>query len=289
MKTRNAEMIMAAIVIARSTSFIASKTALGNLAPLNLLGVRFLTAFVLLILINLKRIRQIDSRSIRDGFIIGALYTGCMVAEMYGLKFSESAKVAFLENTAIVFVPIVEVFLRRKLPNSLSGFCSFLAIVGVGFLTLKNGISGLNIGDFFSLLAAAMYTAAIITTDRLSKDIKESSAILVGVIQVGTMGILSMSLSLLFESPVFPQSGMEWITVLWLAIVCTGFGFSLQPLAQKFISSERASTISALNPLGAGILGAVVFKEEMGVSSLIGATLVMTGILLQSKQKDRTE
>lgn len=281
MKTRNAEFLMAAVVLARSTSFIMSKSGLESMQPMNLLGIRFLLALVLLLIIFRKRVVKISRKTLRNGIIIGAIYTAVMASEMMGLKFTDSSKVAFLENTAIVFVPIFEVFLKRRLPDKLSGVCSLMAIVGVGFLTLTNGISGFGKGDGFSLLAALLYTCGIIVTDRLAKN---DDALLIGIVQVGTMGMLSMVMSIIFEAPILPQSGFDWMLLLWLAIVCTGFGFTLQPLAQKYISSERSSTITALNPLGAGVLGVIFFNEKIGLGGVCGALLVMAGVLLQSKK-----
>ena len=37
-----------------------------------------------------------------------------------------------------------------------------------------------------------------------------------------------------FERPVeIPGSGRDWAIILALAVVCTGFGFTLQPVAQR--------------------------------------------------------
>lgn len=284
MKRRNAEFLMAAVVLARSTSFIMSKTSLDSLEPMNLLGVRFIIAFILLLTIFRKKIVGIKSRTIRNGIIIGVIYTAVMASEMMGLKYADSSKVAFLENSAIVFVPFAEIFIRRKLPGRLSFLCTFMALAGVGFLTLTEGFSELGRGEAYSLLAALLYTAAIIVTDRLSKN---DDGLMLGIVQVGTMGVVSMTASFLTETPVLPQTGSDWLMIMWLAVVCTGFGFTLQPLAQKYITSQRSSTITALNPLGAGVLGALTFHENLGLKGCIGALLVLAGVLLQSKGEEK--
>lgn len=56
-------------------------------------------------------------------------------------------------------------------------------------------------------------------------------------------------------------------------------GFTLQPVAQSRIPVETAGIMYALNPLTAGVLGWIVLDESMGISGIIGAVLILAGIL----------
>ena len=59
MSERKAEVLMASVIIARSTSFVFNKLGLGTMSAFNLLAVRFLLAFVLLAaLFGKKVVRQ---------------------------------------------------------------------------------------------------------------------------------------------------------------------------------------------------------------------------------------
>jgi drug/metabolite transporter (DMT)-like permease len=62
--------------------------------------------------------------------------------------------------------------------------------------------------------------------------------------------------------------------------VCSGFGFTLQPVAQAGTTAERAGMFCALNPLVACVLGVVFLHEHIGAQGLVGAALILTGILL---------
>ena len=48
MSVRRAEVLLAAVIIARSTSFVFNKIGLGTMSAFNMPAVRFLLAFVLL-------------------------------------------------------------------------------------------------------------------------------------------------------------------------------------------------------------------------------------------------
>lgn len=84
--------------------------------------------------------------------------------------------------------------------------------------------------------AALLYAAAIIATDRFSH---HDDPLTVGIVQVGMLGVLA------------------------LAIVCTGFGFTLQPVAQSHTSAERAGLFCALSPACATLFGAVLLHEKI--------------------------
>ena len=127
------------------------------------------------------------------------------------------------------------------------------------------------------MVAALLYAAAIIITDRISK---KYDPLTLGILYVGFMGLLGLAASFIFETPHLPQSGSEWIMLLALAVLCTAFGFTIQPVAQKPLSSESAGIICALNPLSTAVLGWILMGDALGVSGVIGAILILAGIIL---------
>ena len=90
------------------------------------------------------------------------------------------------------------------------------------------------------------------------------------MVQVGFLGALALIASFLFETPHLPGSGTEWLVVLALALVCSGFGFTLQPVAQSGTTADHAALFCALNPFVAAALGAVCFHEHFGIAGLLG-------------------
>ena len=56
MSEKRAELLLACVIIARSTSFVFNKLGLGTMTAFNLLAVRFLLAFALLALVQYFRL-----------------------------------------------------------------------------------------------------------------------------------------------------------------------------------------------------------------------------------------
>ena len=131
--------------------------------------------------------------------------------------------------------------------------------------------------------AAFFYAFAILLTDRFSH---EDDPLVLGVLQVGFIGLFSLAASLVLESPQLPTESGTWGAIAVLAVICTGFGFTLQPVAQKGTTAERAGLFCALNPLTATVLGVVFVHENFGLQSILGGVLVLSGIFL-SKLADR--
>lgn len=217
MKTRTmtrtqAELLLAAVIIARSTSYVLTKVGLQDMGKFTLLAVRFLLAFAFLAALFWRRLLQIDRRTLLSGLAMGGIY--------------------------------------------------FCVTPGVGYCILE----------------AFLYSAAILVTDRLTH--AGADPLLSGVVQVGFLGALALIASFLFETPHLPGSGTEWLVVLALALVCSGFGFTLQPVAQSGTTADHAALFCALNPFVAAALGAVCFHEHFGIAGLLGGALILAGIVV---------
>ena len=250
MKTRTmtrtqAELLLAAVIIARSASYVLTKVGLQDMGKFTLLAVRFLLAFAFLAALFRRRLLQIDRRTLLSGLAMGGIYFCVMTAELTALKTVETSTVSFVTNTAVVIVPLIQAALSRRWPERRVLFGALACLLGVALLTLRGGLT-LTPGVGYCILEAFLYSAAILVTDRLTH--AGADPLLSGVVQVGFLGALALIASFLFETPHLPGSGTEWLVVLALALVCSGFGFTLQPVAQSGTTADHAALFCALNP-----------------------------------------
>lgn len=280
MSEKTAKILLAAVILARSTSFVLSKIGLDSLDVFNLLGIRFLIAFAIMYFWFHTRLHNSHKSNIVSGVIIGTAYFIVMGLEVFSLKTCDSSTTAFLEHTAIVMVPLFEAVINKRLPLMKNIISMLLAITGVALMTLTGSSLSLTFGKSLAFAAAITYTAVIIITDRLTKG---ADALVIGIVQLGTMGALSTASSLLFENPVLPQTMELWLAILYLACVCSCFGFTLQTLAQKYTTAETASLYCAIGPLGAGFFGWFFLGEALSTYALLGAALILVSIIIAQK------
>lgn len=274
-----AMILMASVMVARGSSFIFSKWLMDDLAPVNILAVRFCIAFIILSIIFNKKMRQINKSTLIKGFVLGALYTVDMIVEMYGLRLVDAGTCSFIENSAILIVPLYVSLMTLKLPKAKTMLCAAIAVVGIGFLTVSGGMY-FNIGIIYVIIAALIFGVCIIVTDKVTES---DDPITIGILQVGFMGALSVVYTFIFEKPVWPQNSIQWSMILMLALVCSCFGFTFQPLAQKYISAETAGVFTAVNPLTTCALGIILREESFDVFKIVGGVLIVFAVLLSVK------
>lgn len=285
MSEKRAELLLASVIIARSTSFVFNKLGLGTMSAFNLLAVRFLLAFLLLMLLFRKKLRGVSRRTVGRGALLGGLFFVVMSCEMFALRTVDSGTVSLLENMAILFVPLLESAITRTAPRPATLVSAAVALVGVALLTSSGGAFRIGLGECIALTAAVIYASAIITTDRCTHHGEDGFVL--GILQVGFLGTYALVASLLFEAPRLPQTTSEWGIILALAIVCTGFGYTLQPVAQSHTSAQRAGLLCALSPAFATVFGAVLLHERITPTGALGILLILGSILLPHFIKGR--
>ena len=286
MSKGKAKLLLIFVFVARGTSFIFSKTLMQSMSPTSVLAVRFVLAFLILAAVFSKKLLQCSKSSLLGGVILGALYTVCMMFEMYGLRLIDSGVASLIENMAIVLVPVYVAVLTRTMPRRRTILCAVLAVMGVGFLsvTQKNTYGG-GLGILLIILAAMTYGVCILTTEKVSHN---GDPITIGIIQLGTMGMLSLLFSLLRGDFCLPQTGEQWSMMLILVLLCSCFGFAFQPVGQRYVPAETAAVFTVVNPLTASIMGVAIAGETVTVAKIVGFALVLAALLLYNMRAGKS-
>ena len=137
LSVRAAILLMIAVGVARGSSFIFSKQLVSDIEPLNLLALRSIMAFaILMIPFGKKVITTVrkEPRNLMAGAVIGFAYFMVMAFELYGIKYTTSATATLIEHSAIVWVPLAEAALLRRSPGRVTMICSVLSMIGLGFV-----------------------------------------------------------------------------------------------------------------------------------------------------------
>lgn len=248
MTITGAKILLATLILARSSAFVFSKFIMEELTPFQALGWRFLLAFCILALLCRKHIGsalKIDPSLWKKGALLGGSLFCVMTFEMFSLKTAAVHTVAFLENLAVALVPLFLAIYYRRLPaNKILIGCGFV-LVGVAGLTCgPNGFT-LQGGEGWALLTAVFYTLYIIATGAFTKN---TDGLSLGILQMGMVGILSFAAAGIQGGITFPTHALTNLSLLFQILVCSCFGFALQPVAQRYISSEEAGLYCALTP-----------------------------------------
>ncbi|WDV09338.1 DMT family transporter [Lysinibacillus irui] len=286
MNKKNAEFLMLTVALAWGCSYLMMKVGLDIISPFNLIALRFGIAFVCLALIFLPRFRELTSVALGKGILMGVLIFLIFACLSIGVDKTAASTAAFLASTTVIIVPILECCLKRILPNKSIVFSVLLVIVGLYLLTVKDTIT-LDEGAVYCLFTALFYAIYIIILDRIAK---KENTLLISIIQLGVDSLLGVLFMLCFETPTLPQTTVQWGAILGLGIFCSAYGFLIQPIAQRYTSSERIGLIFSLEPLFAAIISFIFLHEILDIKGYIGATLIFSGVVYsQLKNKNKKD
>ena len=283
MSNNCAELLLAAVIAARSISYLLEKVGLESIAPFTLLGIRFLIAFVFLGLVFWQKIRGASVRALRKSALLGGALFLVMACELQGLQTVSSSMASFLENTAVVFVPLMEAVIHHRWPKRQDMILSGAILAGVALLVLQPNqlAGGLSMGSFFCMLAAVLYAGWIILT---AYSVADDSPLVIGILSLGFVSLFSIGGAFLFETVTIPGSAEQWGIILGLAFVCSAFGFTLQPVAQQYVPVKRVGMFCALNPVVAALLGWLFLQERIDGYGLAGAAIIIGSLLVSQHQ-----
>ncbi len=280
MTQRRADALIASVSLVWGMSYIFMKVGLDGLAPFNLILLRFGIAFLVMAALFRRRIFPLDRTTLVYSAVLGFIVFLLFALVMYGLRTTTASAAGFLCSTTVMFVPILQAVLCRKAPRAgvLAGVAA--AMAGTALLTLGEG-GGLELsgGAALCVLSALCYAVHILVAGHATKRVDGLS---LGVWQLGFAAAFALVGCVLFETPALPATGGQWGAVLGLALVCSAYGFVVQPVAQRYTTPERTALLYALEPVFSALFGFVVLGEVLSVYGYVGAALVLSSVFLSN-------
>lgn len=133
------EILMALVIIARSTSFVVSKMSMAAMEPFNILAIRFILAFIILAILFYKKMKACTGRVVRNGVYLGIIYTIVMGFEMAALQYTETSLASLIENSAFMLVPVLTLLFHHIWPGRKVLIGMLLSFGGLLVLMLGQG------------------------------------------------------------------------------------------------------------------------------------------------------
>ena len=228
---------------------------------------------------------------LKASLICGALLCVSVNLQQFGIAlYPEGAPVeahsGFLTAMYILFVPIFGLFMKKRPTLFVSVGVAF-AVAGLYFLCLSDGIGSVYAGDILCLLCGMSFAVQILCVDRF---IGSVDPVKLSSLQFLVTGILSSILMFIFEKPNAEAILAAWQPLLYLALLSSAVGYTLQILGQKYSSSPTlASILMSMESVFALLGGAVISGVTPKPAELLGCGLMLAAIVIAqipSKKKD---
>lgn len=270
------------VAIIWGTGFVASSLALKTFTPNEILVIRFSLAFVVLLVLNFPRLKQIKKKEVLKGSLVGLfLYLG-FYFQTVGLQYTTPSKNAFLTAVNIVIVPFLALIVLREKLSYKTFAGAGVTLLGIGFISLESGFQQMNQGDLLTLVCAFFFALQIFLTDIFAKEIKTWSLMLVQMGVASLLAWLSFFFSqgsfALFDQINFTLTSMY--SILYLGLVSTLLAYFLQTWAQRKTTSTETAVILSTEAFFGMLASIMILNEQITSTLLIGALLIFTGILI---------
>ncbi len=276
-----ADLLLFVTAIGWALSTIIIKIYVEEIPVFHLMFGRFFIGFIVLLAVNRRKFKKVTKHEIKAGSILGILTFLAYAFAIMSLTYTSASKSGFLVAMSVLFVPIVTTIMKKKLPGFWTTFSVSLSLVGLNFISGMNG-GGFNIGDGLALLCAVSYTFYILLLDKHAKEIEESKLV---ILQLGIVSIFSLLFILLVENLDVNIFINNYLPILVISIFGTTLTSLAQTKAQKHASPESVGLILLGEPLFTLIMAAIILRETILFSGLVGAGLILTALVITVVKK----
>ena len=273
-----ASIMLFATAIIWGLAFVAQAAGMEHLGPLSFTASRCFVAVVFLYLtykfFMMKsasyREEKFDmKRTLVGGSICGLVFTIAINLQQVSLIYTTAAKASFLTALYIVFIPVIGLFFGRR-PSVKIILCIFLAMVGTYLLSIKGGLN-INRGDLIVILSALVFAIHILLLTKYSTN---TNAVLVSLVQFAVCGVISLAGALVLEDMSMEAILKSQVTILYVGILSSGVGFTIQLMALKDLEPVVASMICSLESVFGALFGWLILSQEMTEREIFGAIVI---------------
>ncbi len=266
--------------LAWGISAVLMKKYIDQVTPYHLLMGRFVIATIFIFAIKPNTIKQIDRESLKAGVPLGFLVFLAYTFGIVCLKYTSASKSSFLVSLSVLFVPLFESLIKRRMPGKWTFLSVFFSLIGLRLISGMDG-TGFNLGDILAILSALVYSVYIMMMDEKGKGIEEMTLTL---IQLTVVSICSIIL-VLFEGFNYQYLKIIWLPILVIGIFCTGMSTLFQTRAQKVASPESVGILLLGEPLFTTILAFFILKETILLRGLLGGLLLILSLVIAILKK----
>ncbi len=278
LKEYGADGALLLVAIAWGLTFYPVQQAVEETPVYVFLFWRFLCATFLMGILAWKNWRYIDAKSVRGGVFLGLFLFLGFAFQTFGLTYAYSSTVAFITGLNVVIVPFIVFIFFKKRATMYSSIGAMLAAIGLYMLSAKGEI-GAGLGEFYALVCAFMFALQISFT---AYYVKKCNIYVLVLVQFATVTLLSLLGAIALDKVIMPKSfdGIFLEAIIITAVFATVFAFFVQTAMQRFTTPAKTAIIFTMEPVSAGIVGYFWAGEALNTAQLLGAGLILSGILI---------
>ena len=185
-------------------------------------------------------------------------------------KLTTAANAIVLQFTVPIFVMLFSALFFRKKPQKLDLAACAVVLGGILFFFLDSLEMGGGLGNFLALLSGVSYAGVFLMNDMPDSD---------AISSVFWGDVLSAVTGLPFLAHETEFTATAVFSLVILGAFQVGVAYVLLCIGLKTTSPVTASLISGIEPVLNPILVAIFYKEAIGAYAMVGAAIVIGGVV----------
>jgi len=237
--------------------------------------------------------RRLLQQNLKDLAVLGVFLGLHFIFFASAVQNTTILNATVLVNTAPIFSMFVSTFLFNAKPSRLAVLGLTVSFVGICIIALADAFAGshplgfsLHLeGDMEAVLAAGLEAFYLNLGRKTRSQMPLLSAMLpIYLFSTLIVGVISVPVG---ASLAVPDSIDVILFIIGLGVLPTAISHTLYFSSLSNLKSFETATMALLEPIGATLLGVVIFHEIPGVLFVLGAISILLGITLVVKKQDK--
>lgn len=195
-------------------------------------------------------------------------------------KMTTAANAIVLQFTVPIFVMLFSALFLKKRPTKLDLIACIVIFGGIIFFFADSLTMGGGLGNLLALLSGITYAGIFMLNDMPNAD---------AISSVFWGDVISAVVGVPFILRETDFSAGPLISLLVLGVFQVAVAYILLTIGLKTTPSVTASLVSGIEPILNPVLVAVFYGETIGVFALVGAFIVIVGVVAYNILKDKKE
>lgn len=226
----------------------------------------------------------LSRRSFIYMLLAGGLLFGAAGLQQIGLQTTTAGNAGFITTLYVVLVPILLTIFWREKIHWISWLGAGIAILG-SLLLSTGGRLRIAEGDAFEMAGAVFWALHVIL---ISRAVKLLDVVTFSTGQYIAAGLMNLLVSVILHMPLDGLTS-GWWTILYIGLLSTALGYTLQVLGQKYAPATDATILLSMEAVFAALAGYVFLGEAMKGIQIAGCALIFLSVVIIQLNSARTQ
>lgn len=275
-------------IIFWGASFIATKFLLDELTPETIISMRLILAIALLFVIALiqKRNFKIDFNNHKYILLLAVIAVFHLWIQVTGMKYTTASNTGWIIGTAPIFMALLAlIFFKEKL-NSIKVIGIIIATFGLLLLVGNGNPANIDLiknkGDLLILSSAFTWGIYSMVNKKISLTYSPVMTIFYLFVMMAFI-IIPFSVSDASIGSIKNLSGVGWIALLFLGLLCSGVAYVIWAYALREMESAKVGAYLYFEPFVTVITAWIFLDENIALFMVLSGLIITAGVFLVNK------